>query len=60
MFRFYKRIKIFPGLTLNVSKKSVSVSAGVRGAKITFGKNIKTTIGIPGTGLFFTENIGRK
>jgi hypothetical protein len=34
-FRLFRRFGIAPGLTLNVSKRGVSVSAGVRGAHVT-------------------------
>lgn len=55
-FRFQKRIKIVPGLTLNLSKKGVSTSIGVRGARVTFGHNqTRTTVGVPGTGLSHTS-----
>jgi hypothetical protein len=55
-FRFFKRIKIFPGLTLNLSKTGASLSAGVRGAHVTVGsKGVRQTVGLPGTGLFYTN-----
>ena len=55
-FRFFKRIKIFPGLTLNLSKTGASLSAGVRGAHVTVGsKGVRQTVGLPGTGLFYTD-----
>ena len=55
-FRFFRRIKISPGVTLNFSKSSVSTSFGVRGAKVTLGdRGLRKTVGIPGTGLFYTE-----
>lgn len=54
--RFTKRIKLFPGVSLNLSKSGVSVSAGPRGAKVTVGpKGVRKTIGIPGTGISHTE-----
>lgn len=55
-FRFWKRITLFPGLTLNLSKSGISISAGPRGAKFTMGpKGKRLTAGIPGTGLFWTK-----
>ena len=54
-YRFWKRVKIAPGLTLNLSKSGWSISVGPRGAKLTIsprGKRI--TVGIPGTGFFYT------
>ncbi len=54
-FRFQRRIKILPGVTLNVSKSGVSTSIGTRGAHVTLGKNgVRTTVGIPGTGISYT------
>ena len=51
-FRFFQRIRIAPGLTLNLSKGGVSVSAGPRGAKFTVGTSgTRATVGLPGTGL---------
>lgn len=56
-FRFQKRIKIFPGITLNISKSGVSVSGGVRGARVTVGKKgVRRTFGIPGTGVSHTSH----
>lgn len=54
-FRFQKRIKLLPGVTVNLSKSGVSTSVGPRGAKITVGHGkTRTTVGIPGTGLSHT------
>jgi len=55
-FRFWRRMKILPGVTLNISKSGVSFSFGVRGLKYTVGqKGRRTTVGIPGTGLSYTK-----
>ena len=55
-FRFRRSIRILPGVTLNVGKKSGSISLGGRGARITIGpKGTRKTVGIPGTGLSYTE-----
>jgi Protein of unknown function (DUF4236) len=54
--RFQRRIRIAPGISLNLNKKSVSTSFGQRGAHITVGpKGKRTTIGLPGTGLSYTS-----
>jgi tetratricopeptide (TPR) repeat protein len=59
--RFWRRVKIAPGLTLNLSKSGASLSLGVRGAHITAGTSGKrATVGIPGTGLFYTTVIKDK
>ena len=53
--RFWRRMKIAPGLTLNLSKSGGSLSFGPRGAKYTIGpRGRRATVGIPGTGLFYT------
>ena len=55
-FRFTKRIKVLPGITLNISKSGVSTSIGGRGARVTIGKRgARTTVGVPGTGLSYTQ-----
>ncbi len=57
-FRFWRRIKIAPGVTLNLSKSGGSLSFGPRGARLTVGSRGKrATVGIPGTGLFYTTNL---
>ena len=38
-WNFRKRIKIAPGVHLNLSKGGISTSVGPKGAKVTFGKN---------------------
>ena len=56
-FRFFRRIKLAPGLTLNLSKSGVSASLGPRGAKLTMGSSgVRKTVGLPGTGLYYTEH----
>jgi len=58
-FRFFRRMKIAPGIRLNFSKSGISPSFGVRGARVTIGrKGVRQTVGIPGTGLFYTEVSG--
>lgn len=60
-FRFWRRIKIAPGVTLNLSKSGGSLSLGPRGAKFTVGpRGMRGTAGIPGTGLFYTKKLSSK
>lgn len=55
-FRFQKRIKICKFLTINLSRKGVSTSIGVTGARVTYGHGQKrTTLGLEGTGLSHTS-----
>ncbi|EGQ96012.1 hypothetical protein B7943_16580 [Vibrio cholerae] len=57
-FKFRKRIKIAPGLHVNVSKSGVSTSIGKPGATVNVGKKgVKTTVGIPGSGLSYSQNL---
>ena len=50
---FRKRIKILPGVHMNISKSGTSWSVGPRGAKVNFGKRgTYVTTGIPGTGIY--------
>lgn len=61
-FRFRKSVKIAPGVRLNIGKKSVGISAGVKGARVSVNSSGRktTTVGLPGTGLSYskTEKIG--
>jgi hypothetical protein len=57
--RFRKRIKLFPGLWLNVSKSGVSTSIGGKGLTVNLkGGKVKTTASIPGTGLSYSQTTG--
>jgi len=56
-FRFWRRVRIAKGVTLNFSKGGVSASFGPRGAKYTVGRRgQRATVGLPGTGLFYTTH----
>ena len=53
-FRFQKRIRLFKGLTLNLSKTGTSWTIGGRGASINLRDGKATgNIGIPGSGLSY-------
>jgi hypothetical protein len=55
-WRFRRSIRVFPGISLNLSRSGVSTSVGVRGAHITVGHGkVRETVGIPGTGLSYTH-----
>ncbi len=57
-WNFRKRIKIAPGVHLNLSKGGVSTSFGPKGAKVTIGKKgTYLHTGIPGTGLYSRKKI---
>lgn len=55
-FRMRQSIRIAPGIRLNVSAKSLGISAGVRGAHVSLNSRtgVRTTASLPGTGLSYT------
>lgn len=57
-FRFRKSVKIAPGVRLNIGKKSVGISAGVKGARVSVNSSGRktTTVGLPGTGLSYSKS----
>ena len=58
-FRFFRRIRIAPGVSVNLSKSGPSLSIGPRGAKVTAGpRGVRRTVGIPGTGAYYTSHKG--
>jgi hypothetical protein len=62
-WNFFKSIRLPLGIRLNVSKKGVGVSAGIRGARVGItgdGKRIYRNLSIPGTGLFNRKSWRRK
>ncbi len=55
---FRRRIKVIPGVYLNVSKRGISTTVGVRGASLTFrGDGTYANAGIPGTGISSRQKI---
>ena len=58
-FRFYRRVHLCPGLSVNLSRSGPSLTLGVRGAHVTLGGDrITKTVGLPGTGIFYTSRQG--
>jgi hypothetical protein len=59
--RFRQRIKIIPGIHLNVSFKGVSLSVGGPGATVNFSRKhgARATVGIPGTGLSYQTSLSK-
>lgn len=55
--RFRKSVKICDGLRLNFGKTGASVTVGSGAFKKTFNTNgnVTTTVGLPGTGIYWTE-----
>lgn len=57
-FRFWRTVKLAPGIRLNMSGSGPSVSFGPRGAKVTIGPSgVRTTAGIPGSGISYTKQM---
>lgn len=55
---YRRRIKIIPGVHLNLSKGGISTSIGVRGANLTLGKSgTYLNTGIPGTGIYQRQKL---
>lgn len=53
-FLFRKRVKIFPGLWFNLSKRGVSTSIGGKGLTVNIkGDKVRATASLPGTGLSY-------
>jgi tetratricopeptide (TPR) repeat protein len=61
-FRFRKSMKIAPGLRLTFGKRSIGISAGVRGARVSLNSSgrVTSSAGIPGSGLYWTESVSLK
>ena len=57
-FRFQRRLKLFPGFWLNLSKSGISASAGIPG--LTFNSRGTATASIPGTGISYRQNLGTR
>lgn len=56
--RFRRRIRIAPGLRLNLSGSGLSLSAGPRGASVTVGpRGVWRNLSIPGTGLYSRQRL---
>lgn len=60
--RFRKSISIIPGVKLNFGKTGMSVSTGVPGFRKTYHTSgrVTTSIGIPGTGLYYVDTKNAK
>ena len=57
-FRFKKRIRIFKGMTLNLSKSDSSWTVGRQGASVNFrGDKVTGSVGIPWSGLSYRQSL---
>ncbi|TNH04504.1 DUF4236 domain-containing protein [Testudinibacter sp. TR-2022] len=59
--KFRKRVKIVPGVTVNLSKSGVSGTFGAKGASVNVGKKgTYLNTGIPGTGIYDRQRLDGK
>lgn len=59
--RFQRRIRIAPGVSLNLSKRGIGASVGPRGAKVSVGRRgVYGNVGLPGTGLSYREKLNKR
>ena len=53
-FRFRKRLRLFKGAWINLSKSGASLSVGRKGATVNLNsKGVQETVGLPGSGLSY-------
>lgn len=58
-WKFRRRVKVFPGVTLNLSRQGVSTTVGPRGLNVNFNRNgTYLNTGLPGTGIYDRHKIG--
>ena len=58
--RFQKRLRVLPGVRINLSKSSASASIGPRSADVNIGPHgISANAGIPGTGLSYLTKLAK-
>src|SRR5262245_15815427 len=56
--RFRRRIRLLPGVNLNIGTRGLSVSAGMPGASVTVGpRGVYGNVGLPGTGLSIRKKL---
>jgi hypothetical protein len=60
-WRFQRRKRLLPGITLNVGKRGGSVSVGPRGAKVNVGRRgLTATASLLGSGLAYVWRRNRR
>jgi hypothetical protein len=60
-WRFQRRKKLLPGVTLNVSKRGPGLSFGRRGARVSVGRRgVTATLALVGTGLSYVWRASRR
>ena len=57
--KYRKRVTLFPGVRLNISRSGISTTVGVPGASVNLGRRgAYLNTGIPGTGIYDRRRIG--
>jgi Protein of unknown function (DUF4236) len=57
-FRFRKRLRLFKGAWINLSKRGASLSMGRKGAPVNLNfKGVQETVGLPGSGLSYRTKL---
>ena len=60
-FRIWKRVRLAPGIRLNISKSGASFSLGGRGFWLTLGgSGTRVSAGLPGTGLYWSTKVSAR
>jgi len=60
-FRFRKSIKVLPGVRLNLSKRGIGTSVGVKGLHVSTGPSgPRVSASIPGTGIYASKSLKGK
>jgi len=60
-FRFQRRITLFPGVRLNISKSGMSLSIGPRGLSLTISRRgVDLNTGVPGSGLSHRKRVFKR
>ena len=60
-WRFQRRKKLLPGITLNVGKRGAGISLGRRGARVSAGpRGLTATLSLLGTGLAYVWRSRRR
>ena len=54
---FHKRVRLAPGLSLNIGKRSLGLSAGPRGAKVSANTRGRRRLSLGLKGLFFRRGL---
>ena len=60
-WRFQRRKKLLPGITLNVGKRGAGISLGRRGARVSAGpRGLTATLSLLGAGLAYVWRFRRR